>query len=57
MRVLDLGCGSDKLLALLVRNRQFTRIAGVDVSVRQLEIAADQGAKWLDEHLVAPYTT
>jgi 3' terminal RNA ribose 2'-O-methyltransferase Hen1 len=40
--VLDLGCGSGKLLALLLKNRQFERIIGVDASGRDLEIAADR---------------
>jgi len=40
--VLDLGCGSGKLLALLLKNRQFERIVGVDASSRDLEIAADR---------------
>lgn len=37
--VLDLGCGSGKLLRLLLREKQFTRIIGLDVSYRALEIA------------------
>ena len=40
--VLDLGCGSGKLLGLLMKVRQFERILGVDVSDRDLEIAADR---------------
>jgi 3' terminal RNA ribose 2'-O-methyltransferase Hen1 len=40
--VADLGCGSGKLLALLLKDRQFTRIVGVDISSRDLEIAADR---------------
>jgi 3' terminal RNA ribose 2'-O-methyltransferase Hen1 len=40
--VLDLGCGSGKLLGLLLKNRQFERIVGVDASSRELEIAADR---------------
>jgi 3' terminal RNA ribose 2'-O-methyltransferase Hen1 len=39
-RVLDLGCGEGKLLALLLKDRQFEQITGVDVSHRALEIAA-----------------
>jgi 3' terminal RNA ribose 2'-O-methyltransferase Hen1 len=39
-RVLDLGCGEGKLLAELAKDRRFEEIAGVDVSVRVLEIAA-----------------
>jgi 3' terminal RNA ribose 2'-O-methyltransferase Hen1 len=40
--VADLGCGTGKLLALLLKDRQFTRILGVDISSRDLEIAADR---------------
>jgi 3' terminal RNA ribose 2'-O-methyltransferase Hen1 len=40
--VLDLGCGSGKLLARLLKVRQFTRIYGVDASSRDLEIAAER---------------
>jgi 3' terminal RNA ribose 2'-O-methyltransferase Hen1 len=39
-RVLDLGCGEGKLLGLLLAERQFGHITGVDVSARSLEIAA-----------------
>ena len=39
-RVLDLGCGEGKLLRLLMRDKQFTDIVGVDVSHRRLEIAS-----------------
>ncbi|WP_436790378.1 3' terminal RNA ribose 2'-O-methyltransferase Hen1 [Yinghuangia sp. YIM S10712] len=39
-RVLDLGCGDGKLLAELLKERQFGEIVGVDVSVRALGIAA-----------------
>lgn len=42
VRVLDLGCGEGKLLRLLLANRQFERIVGLDVSVRSLEIARDR---------------
>ncbi|MFO0806727.1 MAG: 3' terminal RNA ribose 2'-O-methyltransferase Hen1 [Gemmataceae bacterium] len=38
--VLDLGCGEGKFLRVLLADRQFERIVGVDVSVRALEIAA-----------------
>ncbi len=38
-RVLDLGCGEGKLLRLLLANKQFTEIVGLDVSVRSLEVA------------------
>lgn len=37
--VLDLGCGSGKLLARLLKERQFTRVTGVDVSARALDLA------------------
>lgn len=38
-RVLDLGCGSGKLLQQLLKNRQFEEIAGIDVSLASLDIA------------------
>jgi 3' terminal RNA ribose 2'-O-methyltransferase Hen1 len=38
-RVLDLGCGEGRLLSLLLGERQFEEIVGVDVSYRALEIA------------------
>lgn len=37
--VLDLGCGEGKLLRELLKDRQFTSITGMDVSIRALEIA------------------
>jgi len=40
--ILDLGCGEGKLLQLLVKERQFEKILGMDVSHRSLEIAADR---------------
>lgn len=39
--MLDLGCGEGKLLRLLLSERQFTKIVGLDVSHRVLEFAAD----------------
>lgn len=41
-RVLDLGCGEGRLLRLLLADPTFAEIAGVDVSVRALEVAADR---------------
>ncbi len=38
-RVLDLGCGEGNLLRLLVKEKQFTEIVGVDVSPVALEMA------------------
>jgi SAM-dependent methyltransferase len=37
-RVVDLGCGSGKLMKRLLDDRQFTEILGVDVSTQALEI-------------------
>ena len=37
--VLDLGCGEGKLLRELLRETQFERIVGLDVSIRSLELA------------------
>ena len=39
-RVLDLGCGSGKLLKRLLAERQFSEILGVDIGIQDLEIAA-----------------
>jgi len=38
--VVDLGCGEGRLLRELMADRRFTRIAGMDVSHRALEIAS-----------------
>ncbi|MFE3957928.1 3' terminal RNA ribose 2'-O-methyltransferase Hen1 [Nocardia sp. NPDC059091] len=39
-RILDLGCGQGALLLELVADRAFTEIVGIDVSMRELKIAA-----------------
>jgi len=39
-RVLDLGCGEGKLIRTLLKDAQFQKITGMDVSIRALEIAA-----------------
>ncbi|HVU09627.1 MAG TPA: 3' terminal RNA ribose 2'-O-methyltransferase Hen1, partial [Phototrophicaceae bacterium] len=41
-RILDLGCGEGRLLQLLMKEKQFTTILGMDVSHRVLEIAAER---------------
>jgi 3' terminal RNA ribose 2'-O-methyltransferase Hen1 len=41
-RVLDLGCGEGRLLTLLLGERQFQMICGMDVSYRSLEVAQDK---------------
>lgn len=41
-RVVDLGCGEGKLLRVLLEDRTFEQIAGVDVSHRALEMAHDR---------------
>jgi 3' terminal RNA ribose 2'-O-methyltransferase Hen1 len=41
-RVLDLGCGEGKLLRLLLGDKQFDAIVGMDVSWRSLEIAQER---------------
>jgi 3' terminal RNA ribose 2'-O-methyltransferase Hen1 len=41
-RVLDLGCGEGRLLQLLLADRSFTEIVGLDVAHRALEIASDR---------------
>jgi 3' terminal RNA ribose 2'-O-methyltransferase Hen1 len=38
-RVLDLGCGEGKLIREMLKEKQFTQIVGLDVSIRSLEIA------------------
>jgi 3' terminal RNA ribose 2'-O-methyltransferase Hen1 len=39
--VVDLGCGEGKLLRLLLADKQFDRIVGMDVSARSLQLAAE----------------
>jgi 3' terminal RNA ribose 2'-O-methyltransferase Hen1 len=41
-RVLDLGCGEGRMLQLLLKEKQFKEIIGMDVSYRSLEIAQDR---------------
>ena len=41
-RVVDLGCGEGRLLKLLLEDRQFAEIVGMDVAYRALEIAGDR---------------
>ena len=41
-RVLDLGCGSGKLITALMKESSFEEIVGVDISHRALEIAASR---------------
>ena len=41
-RVLDLGCGEGKLLRVLLQDRSFNEIVGVDVSHRALQVAQDR---------------
>jgi 3' terminal RNA ribose 2'-O-methyltransferase Hen1 len=40
--VLDLGCGEGRFLQALLKDRQFERIAGMDVSYRSLELAKER---------------
>ena len=41
-RVVDLGCGEGRLLRILLDDRQFEEIVGMDVSYRALEIASNR---------------
>ncbi|HYW09347.1 MAG TPA: 3' terminal RNA ribose 2'-O-methyltransferase Hen1 [Longimicrobium sp.] len=41
-RVADLGCGEGRLLQMLLDDRQFTEIVGMDVASRSLETARDR---------------
>lgn len=40
--VVDVGCGEGKLLRLLLDDKRFERIVGMDVSLRSLKIAAER---------------
>jgi 3' terminal RNA ribose 2'-O-methyltransferase Hen1 len=41
-RILDLGCGEGRLLSLLLAERSFDEIVGMDVSYRALEMASSR---------------
>ncbi len=41
-RVLDLGCGEGRLLQILLKEKQFESLVGMDVSHRSLEIAQER---------------
>jgi 3' terminal RNA ribose 2'-O-methyltransferase Hen1 len=41
-RVVDLGCGEGRLLKILLDDRQFDEIVGMDVSYRALEVATSK---------------
>lgn len=41
-RVIDLGCGEGSLLRLLLADKSFTEIVGMDVSHRALEVASER---------------
>ena len=41
-KIIDLGCGEGKLLRMLLKERQFTEIAGTDVSYTELTRAKDK---------------
>jgi len=38
--IVDMGCGEGRLLAMLLKDKQFERILGMDVSIKSLEIAS-----------------
>jgi 3' terminal RNA ribose 2'-O-methyltransferase Hen1 len=40
--VIDLGCGEGRLLSRLARSKQMTKLVGVDVSPRALEVARER---------------
>jgi 3' terminal RNA ribose 2'-O-methyltransferase Hen1 len=55
--VIDLGCGEGKLLRRLLDLRELTRIVGVDVAHRSLEIAAERlHLERLPQHLAGKIT-
>jgi 3' terminal RNA ribose 2'-O-methyltransferase Hen1 len=41
-KVLDLGCGEGRLLRVLMKEKQFKEILGMDVSYRSLEVASER---------------
>ncbi|MEW6348032.1 MAG: 3' terminal RNA ribose 2'-O-methyltransferase Hen1 [Thermodesulfobacteriota bacterium] len=41
-RVIDLGCGEGRLVYALLKDKDFDRLVGMDVSVRSLELAKDR---------------
>lgn len=41
-RVLDLGCGEGKLIKLLLKEKQFKEIVGIDISFNELKKAKDR---------------
>lgn len=41
-KVIDLGCAEGRFIGLLLKEKQFKKIVGLDVSIRSLEIAADR---------------
>lgn len=40
--VIDLGCGEGRLLRTLIRDKRYSKLAGVDVSPRVLDVAASR---------------
>ena len=49
-RVIDIGCGEGKLLSLLVKDKTFEQVTGVDVSYSVLERAKDKlKLDWMPE--------
>jgi 3' terminal RNA ribose 2'-O-methyltransferase Hen1 len=41
-RVVDVGCGEGKLLKALLKERRFSELVGMDVSIRALELARER---------------